>query len=58
MLCGIISELLNFVRCSALRCSHELTLKKLVASFNDERYHLSSLKNASSFTLVSDTDLV
>lgn len=31
VLFGIISELLNVVRCSALRCSHELTLKKLVA---------------------------
>lgn len=58
MLLGIISEFLNFVRCSALRWSHKLTLKKLVVSHNDERYNLSSLKNASSFILVSDRDLV
>lgn len=29
MLFGIISELLNIMRCLALRCSHELALKKL-----------------------------
>ena len=52
VLFGIISELLDDVRHSTPGCSQDPTLRKLVASHEDGRFNLSSLKNASSFILV------
>lgn len=58
VLLGIISDLLSDLRRSTLGFSQDLTLRKWVTSYEDERFNLSSLRNASSFILVSVIDLV
>lgn len=59
MMFGIMSQMLN-MRCSTPGCSRGifLMLRKIVSSHENERFILSSLKNAPPFILVSVIGLV